>query len=57
LPSEKSLKILPEKTPLADRDNMVYMGTIVEDGRGKAVVVSTGSKTEMGTLPKKTISS
>ena len=50
LASEKSLKILSEKTPLADRDNMVYMGTIVEDGNAKAVVVSTGADTEIGKI-------
>jgi len=48
LPAEKITKILPEKTPLADRDNMVYMGSIVEDGWGKATVIQTGKNTEIG---------
>jgi len=50
LPVEKSLRILKEKTPMADRDNMVYMGTVIEDGRARAVVISTGSKTELGEI-------
>ena len=50
LASEKSLAVLPKKTPLADRDNMVYMGTVVEDGKGQAVVVSTGADTEIGEI-------
>jgi len=48
LPAEKKNSILKEKTQLADRDNMVYMGTIVEDGRGRAVVINTGLNTEIG---------
>jgi len=48
LPAEKNPDVLTEDTPLADRDNMVYMGTVVEDGRGKAVVTETGLKTEIG---------
>lgn len=47
-PSEKITEVLPEKTPLADRDNMVFMGCVIEDGRGKAVVTETGLKTEIG---------
>jgi len=47
-PAEKKVDILPERTPLADRDNMVYMGGIVEDGEGKAIVTGTGLKTEIG---------
>ncbi len=39
---------LAEDTPLADRDNMVYMGTIIEEGKGKAVAVATASRTEIG---------
>ncbi|MBZ9569631.1 HAD-IC family P-type ATPase [Patescibacteria group bacterium] len=48
LPTKKHSDILAKETPMADRDNMVYMGTIVEDGKAKAVVTETGLKTEMG---------
>ncbi|MDP1629643.1 MAG: HAD-IC family P-type ATPase, partial [bacterium] len=41
---------LAEDTPLADRDNMVYFGTIIEEGKGIAVVVATGSRTEIGKI-------
>ncbi len=36
--------------PLADRTNMVYMGTLATGGEGLALVVSTGQFTEMGKL-------
>jgi len=52
LAAEKNPGVLPEKTPLADRDNMVYMGTIVEDGEGKAVITETGQRTEIGKIAK-----
>ncbi len=52
LPVSKKEVILAENTPLADRDNMVFMGTIVENGEGMAVVVSTGLKTELGKISK-----
>ncbi|MBD3282131.1 MAG: HAD-IC family P-type ATPase [Candidatus Portnoybacteria bacterium] len=48
LASEKTIKKLPKGTPLADRKNMVYMGTIIESGRGLAVVTGIGIKTEIG---------
>ncbi len=48
LPARKHTKALKPETPLADRDNMVFMGTIVESGFGKAVVVVTGIETEIG---------
>lgn len=35
---------------LADRHNMVYMGTLVTGGQGLAVVVATGQYTEMGQI-------
>ncbi|NQU82512.1 MAG: HAD-IC family P-type ATPase [Parcubacteria group bacterium] len=52
LGAEKVLKVLDEKTPLADRDNMAYMGTIVEDGEGRAIVTGIGSHTEIGKVAK-----
>jgi len=49
-PVEKRLGTLPENTPVSDRRNMVFMATHVVYGRGKAVVTSTGMKTEFGKI-------
>ncbi len=48
LPAEKRIEALPEQTPLADRDNMFYMGTIIEYGKARAVITSIGLETELG---------
>ncbi|MFH1714527.1 MAG: HAD-IC family P-type ATPase, partial [Candidatus Nealsonbacteria bacterium] len=50
LPAKKKSEPIQKDTSLADRDNMVYMGTIVEDGRGKAIVTETGFLTEIGRI-------
>lgn len=50
LPVAKRLTSLPQDTPLADRANCLFMGTLVTRGRCKGVVVATGRSTEMGAL-------
>jgi len=50
IPVEKTLEPLPPETHAADRRNMVFMGTTVVYGRGKAVVTATGMSTEFGQI-------
>jgi len=43
---------LPLETPLAERKNMVFLGTSVTGGTGHALVVNTGMETELGHIAK-----
>jgi Ca2+-transporting ATPase len=43
---------LPPETPLAERKNMVFLGTSVTGGTGRALVVNTGMETELGHIAK-----
>lgn len=47
-PVEKMVQIVDKNTAVADRKNMVYMGTTAVYGRGKAVITATGMATEFG---------
>ncbi|SHH12820.1 Ca2+-transporting ATPase [Thermosyntropha lipolytica DSM 11003] len=50
MPVEKKTGILKEETPLAERSNMVFLGTMVTRGRGKGIVVNTGMDTQVGRI-------
>jgi magnesium-transporting ATPase (P-type) len=54
LPVLKHCPPLPPDTLLADRKNMVYSGTHITAGRGRAVVVATGMDTEVGKIARLT---
>ncbi len=56
LPVLKQIEPLPDDTLLADRKNMVYSGTHITAGRGKANVVATGLNTEVGKIASLTAS-
>ena len=51
MPVEKqTAPLAPANLAIADRTNMVYAGTAVTYGRGRAVVVATAMKTEFGRI-------
>ena len=54
VPVNKIVSILnldgEKDVPLGDRKNMMYMGSTVVYGRGKAVITGTGMNTEMGKI-------
>ncbi|MBU0708183.1 HAD-IC family P-type ATPase [Patescibacteria group bacterium] len=52
VPSEKNVCVLPEGTAVADQVNMLFMGTVVSKGKGRAVVVATGIETELGKIAR-----
>ncbi|MFC7023005.1 cation-translocating P-type ATPase [Promicromonospora thailandica] len=48
----KDARVLPAAAPLGDRFDMVYKGTAVAQGVGRAVVVATGMATQMGAIAR-----
>lgn len=54
VPVEKDAgaQILDEKTPLAERRNMLYSGTYVTNGHGKLLVTEVGEQTEFGKIAR-----
>lgn len=48
--TEKRLDILTSKTPISDQVNMVFKGTIVSRGQGKAIVTNIGDQTAIGQI-------
>ena len=50
VPVEKDTLPIGEDAPLGERHNMIWSGTAATYGRGRAVVVATGMRTEMGRI-------
>ena len=50
-PVEKGVDVLgPTDVPLADRVNMIFMGTVAVSGKARALVVATALRTELGLI-------
>jgi Ca2+-transporting ATPase len=47
---EKSLRAVPAHAPLAERRSMLYLGTAIAAGRAVAIVVNTGTATQLGKI-------
>lgn len=52
-PVEKNLALLTSTLAVADRKNLVFMGTTIEYGNGQGIVVATGNQTEFGKIAQK----
>lgn len=46
----KAIQSLSKNTILSDRKNMVFKGTTVEQGSGKAIIVNIGQNTQLGKI-------
>ncbi|MBI2135702.1 calcium-translocating P-type ATPase, SERCA-type [Candidatus Woesearchaeota archaeon] len=49
-PVEKQECVIKEGSPLGDQKNMLFAGTVVTKGRGKAIVTSTGMNSQIGKI-------
>ncbi len=56
VPVGKDVKAMPENLRVNDRKNIVYTGTTVTYGRGKAAVTATGMNTEFGKIAEEVTS-
>lgn len=52
IPIKKTIAPLPENTPLMQQTNMLFSGTMVVSGSGKAVITATGDSTGFGKIHK-----
>ncbi|MDX1652193.1 MAG: cation-transporting P-type ATPase [Brumimicrobium sp.] len=52
IPVKKSVDAIGEEKQIGDRENCIFKGTAVTGGSGKAVMVSTGMATELGSISK-----
>lgn len=52
LPVAKTLDPVPPETPLAERTNMVYAGSLVTAGQGRGMVVAIANTTETGRISR-----
>lgn len=52
-PTEKSAGALPADTPLAKRSNVVFQGSHVVSGAGRAIVMHTGANTVFGAIAER----
>jgi Ca2+-transporting ATPase len=50
VPVDKAIERVDEETPLSERSSMVYAGSAVTRGRGRALVTATGPATEFGQI-------
>ncbi|MGE5136505.1 MAG: cation-translocating P-type ATPase, partial [Gemmatimonadota bacterium] len=50
VPVVKDEVVLPAETPVADRRNMLYSGTLITAGAGAGITVATGAQTELGEI-------
>lgn len=47
---EKGTTLSEEKIPISERKNMIFYGTFIATGNGKAITVRTGGNTEIGKI-------
>src|SRR6185503_10851228 len=47
---KRTLEFAEDDLPLGDRQNMIFMGTSVVGGTGRAVIVAAGMRTEIGKI-------
>src|ERR1044072_2128002 len=50
VPVEKNPQAIKEKSPLAERANMLFKGTFISNGNARAICTATGMETELGNI-------